>query len=40
MQHGTISAHRNPNYLSIQLGAKSNENAVQQKGQCITYILT
>ena len=39
--HGsTISAHRNPNYLSIQLGANSNKNVVQQKGQCITYILT
>ena len=27
----TISAHRNPNYWSIQLGAKSNKNIVQQK---------
>ena len=34
----TISAHRNPNYLSIHFGPKSN--AVQQKGQRITYILT
>ena len=29
-QGSTISAHGNPNYLSIQLGAKSNKNIVQQ----------
>ena len=28
------------NYLSIQLDAKSKINIVQQKGQCITCILT
>ena len=27
-------------FLSIQLGAKSSKNVVQQKGQRITYILT
>ena len=27
-------------FLSIQVGAKSNKNVVQQKGQRITYILT
>ena len=32
--------NRNPNYLSIQLGAKSNKNFVQQKAQRNTYILT
>ena len=26
--------------LSVQLSAKSNKNVAQQKGQCITYILT
>ena len=40
IQGSTISAHRNPNYLSIQLCAKSNKKVVQQKGQRITYILT
>ena len=30
-QGSTISAHMNPNYLSIQLGAKLNKNVVQQK---------
>ena len=30
----------NPNNLSIELGAKSNKNVVQQKGQRIAYILT
>ena len=39
-QGSTITAHRNSNYLSIQVGAKSNKNVVQQKGQRITYILT
>ena len=39
-QGSTISAHRNPNYLSIQLSAKSNKNVAQQKDQRITYILT
>ena len=34
-----IGAHRNPNYLSKPLCAKSNKNVVQQKGQRITYIL-
>ena len=26
-----MGAHRNPNYLSIQLGAKSNKNVVQKR---------
>ena len=39
-QGSTISAHRNPYYLSIQLGAKLNKTVVQQNGQRITYILT
>ena len=39
-ERSTISAHRNPNYLSMQPVAKSNENVVQQKGQSIKYILT
>ena len=39
-QGSTIKAHMNPNYLSIQLGAKSNKNDVQQKGKRITFILT
>ena len=38
-QGSTISAHRNPNYLSIQLGAKLNKNVVQQKGKRITLIF-
>ena len=28
-QRSTISAHRNPNYLSVQPSAKSNKNVVQ-----------
>ena len=35
-----FSVHKNPNYLFIQFGAKSNKNLVHQKGQRITYILT
>ena len=38
-QENTIRAHRNPNNLSIQTGAKLNKKVVQQKGQRITYIL-
>ena len=39
-QGSTISAHMNPNYLSIQLGAKLNKNVVQQKSLRISNILT
>ena len=35
-----LDPFRNLNYLSVQLGAKSNKNVVQKKGQHITYILT
>ena len=37
--NSTISAHRNPNYFSIQLEAKSNKNIVQQKGQRIVFLV-